>query len=381
MIKIGLVVNPIAGLGAALGLKGTDYYPKELFVYPGPAFKKGVLLLKEFYKLYMSGKEDVEDIEFIVPNGYMGENLFYEANIPLNFRVVDIYDKTPTSREHTKKAIREIKKFAPNTIFFVGGDGTAYDIAKEIMSTIPIVGVPAGTKVYSSVFVASIFAASKLLFYHLKGETTIKETEVMVVDEKALELDMFKVIDILPTTTIEYKYENLHQLSKDFTNYGDEQDNIEEIAYFFKEEIYQPDILFIFGPGITVMKIVEKIGFKKPLFAFTAIKEKTVYCHSCDAYSIYRLITRSKEHTRIVLSPLGNTGFIIGRGTGVLTKNVLFSIGIENLIVVATRRKANKLKKLLVDTGDIQLNKKFTGYVRIITGYNEYMVKRITGIF
>ncbi len=381
MIKVGLLVNPIAGMGAALGLKGTDYYPKELFVYPGPAFKKGVLLLKEFYKLYSSEKENIEKVEFIVPNGYMGENLFHEINNSLDFHVVEVYDKTPTSSEHTKLAVRMIKEFDPTTIFFVGGDGTAYDIARETRSTIPIVGVPAGTKVYSSVFVTSIFAASKLLFYHLKGETILTETEVMLVDEKALEMDVFKIIDILQTTTIEHKYTSLHQLSKDFTNYGDEQDNIEEIAQFFKEEVYQSDKLYVFGPGITVMKIVEKMGFKKPLFAFTAIKGKKLFCHACDANSLYNLINNNIENTRIVLSPLGNTGFIIGRGTGVLTKSVLSFISIKNLIIVATRRKASKIKKLLVDTGDIRLNKKFTGYVKVITGYNEYMVKKITGIF
>jgi predicted polyphosphate/ATP-dependent NAD kinase len=55
-------------------------------------------------------------------------------------------------------------------------------------------------------------------------------------------------------------------------------------------------------------------------------------------------------------------------------------VGLRNTIVVSTSEKIHSLKgrPLLVDTGDLAVDQMLSGYVRVVTGYDERVVYRVS---
>ena len=57
------------------------------------------------------------------------------------------------------------------------------------------------------------------------------------------------------------------------------------------------------------------------------------------------------------MTPIGGQGFIFGRGNQQISPKVIRQVGLDNIVVVATKSKLDKLKSLRVDTGDPELDK------------------------
>jgi predicted polyphosphate/ATP-dependent NAD kinase len=55
-------------------------------------------------------------------------------------------------------------------------------------------------------------------------------------------------------------------------------------------------------------------------------------------------------------------------------------VGEDNVIVVSTAGKIHSLggRPLWVDTGDRAVDRKLEGHIRVVTGYNEHIIYRVS---
>ena len=178
-MKVGFIINPIAGMGGSVGLKGTDSVLEE-------AIKRGAKPIAEKRAIEFL-KALKKEIEFYTCSSKMGENALKKVG-----KKAKIIYKTPkhTTAEDTKKAAREMAKKV-DLIVFVGGDGTACDVYDAINSSIPILGVPSGVKMYSAVFAFTPKDAAEIVEEF--EDLPLEEREIMDIDEDAFRKGEFKV--------------------------------------------------------------------------------------------------------------------------------------------------------------------------------------------
>jgi predicted polyphosphate/ATP-dependent NAD kinase len=82
---------------------------------------------------------------------------------------------------------------------------------------------------------------------------------------------------------------------------------------------------------------------------------------------------------KIVVTVIGGQGYILGRGNQQLSPEIIKRVGKDNIIVVATKEKLASLggRLLLVDTGSKDADRMLGGYVRVITGFNDYVMYKV----
>ncbi len=282
---------------------------------------------------------------------------------------------TKTSGKDTIRIARLMKRRRVDLLIFCGGDGTARDIMKAVGGKLPVLGVPAGVKVYSSVFAISPRAAAESAAQFLKGQVPTREGEVVDIDEEEYRENRLSVRLMGHLTTPDS--EVLLQDPKSPTRLS-EAAELEGIADYVKEEMVQPDVVYVLGPGSTVEKIGERLGVKKTLLGVDVVTgEGKVLGLDVDERRLLQLV--KKGSVKVVVSPIGGTGFLFGRGNQQISPAALRLIGTENVIVVASRSKLDGLvpRRLLVDTGDSGLDGALRGYRRVITGYREEMVVKV----
>ncbi|MEM0178699.1 MAG: NAD(+)/NADH kinase [Fervidicoccaceae archaeon] len=373
MKRIALIVNPVAGIGGPLSLKGSDGVSwGEIGVYMGPSFKTSIIFAREIKKALFKARES---FELLAPRGLMGE--ISAREIGIDPRII-CRPKYPSKAEDTKICSQSAYREKADLIVFVGGDGTAWDIYDGANGEIPIFGVPGGTKIYSSIFAKSINAATRLFLSFVNDSYYIAEGEIIVVDEDKLRRSgQFSIVRSALAKTIESREETLHQHSKD--PYASREDEIEELAECIAEEI-DNSIPLIIGPGRTAGAIAEKLKIRrKDILSVSAGWKGKTYCDDCSSQDLLRFLEEIKdpEMLRIIVSPLGSSGFLLGRGNQQIPLALLRIVSLNNFIIVSTRSKAMRLKNLLVDLKDNRLEQKFSNYVRVRTGCNEETIMKI----
>ncbi|MEM4311733.1 MAG: ATP-NAD kinase family protein [Nitrososphaerales archaeon] len=366
-MKIGFLVNPVAGLGGKLGFKGTD--GKDI-LEKVKALKAEPIATKRAIEALMELKRNLDYFELITYPYEMG---FYEAKeVGIEAKVVgQIKDRFNTTAEDTKRAVREFLKLKVDLILFAGGDGTARDLILAGVKGEPCLGIPAGVKIYSSCFAFNPREAGLLASKFLKGEVSCSDAEVLDIDEQAYRDGRLKVrlFGYLKTPY----HEEAIQPSKSFTLLDeDELSNLEAIAKYVIENM-EEDTIYILSAGNTVKVIADKLGIDKtPLGVDLILKKKLIERDANEEIILNKI--RGKK-AKIIVSPLGNQGFIFGRGNQQISDKVIKQVGKENIIVIASHRKLSKLKELRVDTGNSNLDEKLKGHIRVITDYNYEEVK------
>ncbi|MFO7852591.1 MAG: ATP-NAD kinase family protein [Bacteroidota bacterium] len=354
MKKIGLIVNPIAGMGGSVGLKGTDgeIYQKAVELGAQPVTPQRI---EETLSLV-----NRRNIFFIVAPGKMGEDFIKKFDF--KYEVISEIDEE-TNADDTKRIIREMVEKGIELLIFVGGDGTARDVYDVLGLTIPVVGIPSGVKMFSPVFALSTFAAAEIIN---NESVQIIEKEVLDIDEEAfregkLGAQLYGYLNVP-------KNLKLFQNKKEPSNVSKpEKISKEEIAQYILEKI-ENDVLYILGPGTTLATIAHKMGIEKTLLGIDAIFNKQIVGTDLNEKGLLALI-RKYDKIKIIVTPIGGNGFIFGRASKEFTPEVLNLIGKENINVVATEDKISRLECLRVDTGDAETDKDFKGHVKVITGY------------
>ncbi len=361
--KVGLIVNPIAGMGGRVGLKGTDgeeTLKKALKLGAKPVTpSKAVKFLEKI-------KNRKEEFELLTGAGNMGEEEAKKVNIeikPLGLR------KEKTTREDTKKIAEQMLKEKVELIIFFGGDGTAVDLCETVDAKVPVIGVPSGVKMYSGVFALNIDSAFKIFSEFLDGKTEFEEREVVEVNEQAFREDrlVLEIKGYLKVPVVKGRVQNSKTLLPS------DEENKTSIAKWVIDNMN--DSVYILGPGSTVSTITKMLNQPKTFLGVDAMYKKRVIGLDLNEKELLKIINDKKA--KIVVSPLGKQGFIFGRGNQQISPEVIKKVGIKNIILVATKSKVIETPFFHVDTGDPELDHKLKGYKRVIVDYAEEYVKKV----
>ena len=270
-------------------------------------------------------------------------------------------------------------------LIFTGGDGTARDIADALSFTttttdglppIPVVGIPAGVKMHSSVYAVSPEAAAELINTLITGGM-IKAThgEVRDIDEVA-----FRQGRVSSRFYGELLIPEVGGFLQHTKNSGREVEElaIDDIAAEVLERTH-PDDLLILGPGSTTYAI-KKIGLtdktlEPTLLGIDVIKNGELVSKDTNETQLLALLSK-EPNAQIYITAIGGQGHILGRGNQVISPAVIKKVGINRINVVATRSKLAELqgRPLLVDSNDPAIDKSFTGFIEVITGYHDAML-------
>lgn len=351
---IGFVINPISGMGGAVGLKGTDNVVRE-------AYRKGAIPCSPARAEIALRAIRGRDLHLLTCSGSMGEESLVKIG-DLSYEVV-YHPSANTTAEDTKQVCRIFLEREVDIIVFCGGDGTARDIFDAIGRDAPIIGIPAGVKMYSAVFAITPLAAANLI---IQSDTLpLMDAEVMDVDEEAYrqgklstKLYGYARVPTLPTR---------RQLCKWVAETGDEEQAHKQIAKFICE-IMVDDILYILGAGTTTQEIAAVLGLDKTLLGIDALKAGQIVQQDLDERRLLALLDHYPR-AKIILSPIGAQGFVLGRGNQQISPAVMKKVGVENLIVIATPQKLEKTPLLYIDTGDPELDMQFGNSIAVISGY------------
>ena len=364
---VGFLVNPIAGIGGRLGFKGSDgaYGITALLrgaepVAPGRA--------RAFLEALRARPR------FLAPRGVMGWRLVVETGHegePLACVSERIW---PTTAADTRRCAKAMAEAGVDLIVFVGGDGTARDVYTATGGRVPLLGVPSGVKVYSSVFAEDPVAAARVLEDLLRGHASLGEGEIVDVDEDyfrrgELRLRLYGVA----RTPV---HPDMVGASKQ-PSPRDEEDAVGEIADYIVEEVMERCTLYILGPGGTVAAVARRLGVEKTLLGVDAVHNGKLVGRDLDEEGILSLLDRYRR-AAIILSPIGGQGYILGRGNQQISPRVVRRVGLENIIIVASPSKLSRIPRLRVDTGDPRLDEELRGrHVKVLTGWARYRVARI----
>ncbi|MGB5823881.1 MAG: ATP-NAD kinase family protein [Proteocatella sp.] len=369
MKKIGLIVNPIAGMGGRVGLKGTDNLLEEAIrmgAIPRSPDRAVAMLqiiaeIKDRFELYCAG-------------GNLGEDEALLAGIsPALIRI----PRTCTS-EDTKILCRELVKRNVDLIVFAGGDGTARDVLDATQGKVPVIGIPAGVKIHSGVFAQKPEAAGMITKKFILGELRgIKQAEVMDIDE---ELYRREIVSSKLYGYMDVPFDNKLLQGKKSGSLPSDKANQQSMAWDVTDNM-EPGTLYLIGPGSTTSCIMKTLHLKGTLIGLDCVLNRKLAGKDLGECDILRLMEGfPKEKIKLVLTPIGGQGIILGRGNQQLSSDVLRHIDRKNIIVMAGKNKLAELRgrPFIVDTGDRQTDENLKGYVNVVTGYKEYVVYKVT---
>jgi predicted polyphosphate/ATP-dependent NAD kinase len=366
---LGLIVNPIAGMGGRVGLKGTDG--------PGTAERARALgatplsPVRAKIALGVIAERLAGRIAVVAAAGEMGEDVARAAGFAA--RVVGRIDGETSARD-TEDAARTMAELGIDLLLFAGGDGTARNVCAAIGTRIPALGIPTGVKMHSAVYATHPRTAGELAARHLAGTPLpCREAEVMDIDEEAFRAG--RVSARLYGALLVPQERRLVQGLKA----GSASDSA-DLGGIAAEIVGRmgDGALWIVGPGTTTRAIAERLGAPKTLLGVD------LYCRgeliAADATEAQILAHLDGTPARIVVTPIGGQGYLFGRGNQQLSGEVIRRVGKENVVVVATAAKLAALRgaPLLVDTGDARVDASLAGYVRVVTGVGVETVCRVS---
>jgi len=364
---VGFIVNPIAGMGGAVGLKGTDgkeILNKAVSLGAKPvAPARAESFLSELSRFCPS-------VRLVVGAGSMGED---EAKACSLTHTVLGAPKSETDSEDTRKTAKMMADEGVDLLVFCGGDGTARDILNTVNTRFPVLGVPTGVKMHSAVFAVTPQAAARVAARFLLGELPLREAEVMDVDEKAFrEGHVSAKLYGYVLTPYEPHLIQANKLASPMTE--SELRNQAAIAIYIIEEM-KPNVIYILGPGTTTRTIGDLLDAKKTLLGVDLFCNKKITAPDVSEEQILKAI--AGRTAQIIVTPIGGQGFVFGRGNQQLSPSVIRVVGLDNVVVVATEAKLRSVKTLRVDTGDTELDAAIRKHgLKVISDYKiEQMAK------
>jgi predicted polyphosphate/ATP-dependent NAD kinase len=370
--KLGLIVNPVAGIGGRVGLKGSDGFDiqkKAMEMGATPeAPKRAVQALRNITPI-------MDHIEVITYPYDMGEEEILECGITP--RVIGNISKGETSGEDSQNAAREMERAGIDLLLFAGGDGTARDIYCAIGDRVPVLGIPTGVKMHSAVFATHPLYAGELARQFLEKTPAgirITECEVMDIDEESFRENRLSA-KLYGYLRVPYKT-GMIQCPK-AGNCAGERESLDAIAAEIITRM-EDECLYIIGTGTTTRTVMERLKLPNTLLGVDAVYNRLLVGSDLNEFELLELMKDKKA--KIVVSVIGRQGFIFGRGNQQISAEVIKKVKRKDIIVIATLEKILTLggEPLRVDTGDHEVDSYLAGYMRIVTGLREEMVVRVT---
>ena len=366
MKRIGFVVNPIAGMGGRVGLKGTDGRAEEAIARGAePVSPRRAREMLDALRPLRTAAE----VHWVTCGGPMGSDLLAAAGFPPSSFDVATEPPPHTSAEDTKAACRAFEKRGVELVVFCGGDGTCRDVLEVVGQRLPILGVPAGVKMHSGVFGIHPATVASILDAWVQGYLQVGDADVLDVDEEAYRrgewsVRMFGTAKTLVEPTLVQTGKMM------FAEVSDEAMK-DEIADHVKELVEEePGTLFLLGAGSTLEHVAKRLGVEKTVLGIDAILGGKVVGKDLDEAGILALLDQHPA-AKLIVSPIGAQGFVLGRGNLQLSPTAIRRIGVPNVIVVSTPSKLNATPVLRVDTGDPELDREIAKkeYLFVVIGY------------
>lgn len=356
---IGLLVNPVAGLGGAVGLKGTDGKVEEatrLGAVPR-AHPRAVEFLRAL----------PHDVTIVTAGGAMGEAACEEAGLSA---MVVFGPEEPTSAADTREAATALADAGVQVIVFVGGDGTAADVAAGLDGLgVPALGVPAGVKMYSACFADTPLAAAQVVATF----DATQPVEVLDIDEEAFRRGELRVA-LKGQLRVP-----AHARVQAGKSAGDEDEVEAESLGRAVAEGLEPGHTYVLGAGGTMLEVKKALGIQGTLLGLDVVwldEERKAHLVKRDATE--RDLLEHPTGLEVVVSPIGAQGFFLGRGNLPLTPDVLSRLSIpDDVRVVATPWKLLHTPTLKVDTGSAALDARFPAYIPVVTGFGQTKIMRV----
>ena len=371
-LRLGLIINPIAGMGGAVGLKGSDTAEiiaraRELGAEPQSPRRAAEALAA----IYAAGLP----LNVIAAAGDMGEHEAREAGF--SPQVLGTELEGDTVAEDSVRAAQAMAEMPVDLILFAGGDGTARDLVRAIGGKVPVVGIPAGVKMHSAVYATSPHAAARMVLRYMRGGVAQRELEVMDIDEAAFRGGA--------VSAKLYGYLNVPYLPDlvQGTKAGGVSSDRVSLAGIAARIVaaMQPGQLNILGPGTTMRAVANELGIDKTLLGVDLVRDGVRLAGDAGEQIILKHLKDAEidSAAAIVVTPIGGQGHFFGRGNQQISAHVINQVGIENITVAATMEKIASLRDSLlhVDTGNQVLNRELAGWRKVITGFQTESVCRV----
>lgn len=417
--KLGFIINPIAGVGGGVALKGSDnMVAQALALGAVPKANERAKIALEVLLPYK------EDFSIYTAQGLMGE----EAAKSLGFSVEVVYQSKgtalnkqeshqqshqhssqdsyqdsyqnkeliQTSEEDTKALVHALLEQNVDLILFAGGDGTARDIADTLLDyqadgqavNVPVLGIPAGCKIHSGVYAVTPKAAGLVVELMLtKQLVTLSSGDVMDINESLFREGIVKAKrygEMLTPTELRY-VQAVKSGGKELDEFV-----LQDIAAFVIEQIQEDeDELFIIGSGSTTAYVMTELGLEHTLLGVDLVKEEELIAKDVTEKALFSSIEaqlHANKSVKLVITLIGGQGHIFGRGNQQLSPRVIKAVisqpgGKDNIIIISTKTKLLALnqKPLICDTGDSELNQALSGFMSVTTGYNDKVLYAVSG--
>ena len=367
-LKIGFLLNPIAGIGGPVALKGSDGVVAEA------KRRGGESKVATRVSACLAGLVRSKDrIQWITMPGEMGADVL--ADFGMNFSVVGAITQGKTTAEDTRKGVGLIETHSVDLLLFGGGDGTARDIFDAAPSSSAILGIPCGVKMHSGVFGTSPGAVAEIIRKIVQGDLlSVLPGEIRDIDERALRDGAVKsrFYGELPVP------DDVRYVQQTKSG-GREVESlvVQEIAAEIEENL-EPDTLYLMGPGTTVAGVMDVMGLASTLLGIDVVLNGDLIEEDATETELWSLVNQHKL-TKILVTVIGGQGYIFGRGNQQLSPRIIRKVGIGNIVIIASKSKLGELngRPLLVDSGDAELDTELAGMTPVITGYEDKVLYRV----
>lgn len=355
-------------MGGRVGLKGTDGVLEEALARGAKPIAAG-RALQSLLALKTALHNDAAHptIHWITCTGDMGSESLTAADFAIAEQVT--IESALKGAERTRIAVKKILAKKIDLLLFCGGDGTARDICSVTGDAVPILGIPAGVKMFSGVFATTPQRCAMIVVRYLKGEIGTAYADVLDLDEDCYRRGKFEVS--LCDSAVVPSEPSYTQASKSLIAAADDESVKHDIALYVSERMSSsPGALFLLGPGSTVKAVAALLGVNKTLLGIDAVVDGSIVGHDLNEQQILSLLVRFKPGA-LILSPIGAQGFVLGRGNQQLSPAIIRVFGARRIWLIATPAKIASTPVLRFDTGDPALDSDLctAGFWRVINGY------------
>jgi predicted polyphosphate/ATP-dependent NAD kinase len=385
-LRLGLVVNPVAGIGGRVGLKGSDgaeVVRRALELGAArEAPSRAAHALRRLERLK-------DDLLIVTYPGEMGEDEARAAGFRVQVLApaaargtLTVAGQTlaATTAQDTRDAARRMLQGGVRLILFAGGDGTARDLYNAVGDAAPVVGIPAGVKIHSAVYANTPASAGDLAALFLDGSRAVRlrEAEVMDIDEEAFRHDRVSA-RLYGYLRVPYERQ-LIQSAKAGSQATDEA----AMAGIANEVIHdmRSGDLYLIGAGTTTRMVMQLLELPYTLLGVDAVIDRRLAGSDLGEAQIIELVQTAHAaggQAHVVVAVIGGQGHILGRGSQQFSPRVIRAVGLANVVIVATQAKLLSLEgaPLRVDTGDEALDEEMAGWIKVVTGHGQRTMYRI----
>ena len=385
---LGLLVNPVAGMGGSVGLRGTDGDAAGRARALGAVPLAGARTARALRRLARAAP----DLQVLAAAGEMGADL---ARVH-GWQVEEVgrTGTGPTGPEDTRAAAGAMRERGVALLLFAGGDGTARDVLAAVGTDVPVLGVPTGVKMHSGVFATTPEGAGDVAARYLADSSLpLRDVEVVDADEQARREDRLET-RLYGVARVPFLRERL-QRGKASPVRQDEAALDAACAAVAAE--MAPGRTYVLGPGTTTRRVLDALGLQGSLTGVDAVRDRRLVGSDLSEQQLLDLLADGRPAT-LVLGVIGGQGFLLGRGNQQISRRVLERVG-DDVVVVASAEKLalldppvlhvdvdldlDALDLAALDLADGGLSERrpavLGGYRRVRTGPGTSTVLRVVG--